>query len=159
MTKQRMALVVLSVVATIAIVLIVVGQLWLRGQAADDDRDTAISEAADRAVTTMLSYDYRRLEAGAAAAPEVLTGDAKAQYVEAQAPVAKTAVKLESVVTADVKALTVLDQDDDSARVLLFVNQLSSSTQLSEPQLDQSRVVITLTRSGSTWLVSTIAAV
>ncbi|GAA4811726.1 hypothetical protein ACFQ0K_04205 [Nocardioides caeni] len=157
--RSRPLLIALVALTVVAVAAIVAGQLWLRGQSSEDDRAKDIRAVADRAVTAVLSYDYRRLDAGAADAEKLLTGDAKTQYAEVQAPIARTAPKLEAVVTADVKSMTVLEHDDDSARVLLFVDQLSSSTKLTEPQLDQSRVVVTLTRSGSSWLVSTLAAV
>jgi Mce-associated membrane protein len=58
-----------------------------------------------------------------------------------------------------VKTTTVLQSGENSARVLLFVDQLSSSTQLKTPQVDQSRIVVTVSRSGGRWLVSSLSAV
>lgn len=156
--RSRRILVLLAI-TVIALIAAVVGQLWLAGERSEDDRVAAVSEAADRAVAAELSYDYRRLEAGAAEVEELLTGDAKAQFIEVHAQIAKTATDLESVVTAEVKSLTVLDHDEDSARVLLFVDQTSSSKKLTQPQLDQSRVLVTMTRSGSAWLVSELSTI
>lgn len=106
----------------------------------------------------MLSYDHRRLEAGRKETLPLLTGDAAAQYDDVQEPLARTAPRLESVVDADVRATTVLEHDEDSAEVLLFVDQLASSKKLSQPQLDQSRVVVTLVRKEDRWLISSLAA-
>lgn len=145
-------------VTAAALAVTVAGQLWLRGEAAEDTRAEAARDAADRAVTAVLSYDHRRLDAGREETLPLLTGDAEAQYVDVQRPLARTAPRLESVVAAEVKASTVLAHDEDSARVLLFVDQLASSRKLSQPQLDQSRVVVDLVREGDTWLVSTLAA-
>lgn len=132
--------------------------MWLRTQRADDARETEIAAAAETAVAAVLSYDHRRLAAGRADARALLTGDAAAQYDEVAEPLARTARRLESVVDADIKATTVLEHDDDSADVLLFVDQMSSSRKLSQPQLDQSRVVVTLVHEEDAWLVSTLAA-
>lgn len=157
---RRTALLVVAALLTIAaLAAVVVGQLWLHGQRSSDDRAAAVREAADRAVTAVLSYDYRRIEAGMEKTADLLTGDAQTQYVDVQEPLLATAPQLKAVVTAEVKSSTVLEHDEESARVLLFVDQLSSSKKLTQPQLDQSRVVVTLTREDGRWLVSTLSAI
>ena len=157
--RRAVLLAVAAAVAVAAVATVVAGQLWLRGERAEDERADQVRDAADRAVTAVLSYDYRRIEDGMEETAPLLTGDAEAQYVEVQEPLLQTAPRLKAVVTAEVKSSTVLEHDDDSARVLLFVDQLSSSKKLQQPQLDQSRVVVTLARDGGRWLVSTLAAV
>lgn len=156
----RTALLALAALLTVvALGVIVVGQVWLHGQRAADERAKDARAAADRAVAAVLSYDYRRLQAGADQAAPLLTGDAADQFEQVQQPLRSTAPKLKAVVTAEVKASTVLESDEKSARVLLFVDQLSSSKKLQRPHLDQSRVVVTLTHQHGHWLVSTLSAV
>lgn len=157
--RRTVLLVVAGVVLAASLVVIVAGQLWLRGQRAEDDRDAEVRAAAESAVTAVLSYDYRRLEAGVEDTMPLLTGDAAAQYEEVQRPLADSAPRLKAVVTAQVDAATVLESDEDSARVLLFVDQVSTSKKLAEPETDQSRVVVTMEREGDDWLVSTLAAI
>ncbi|HWJ80783.1 MAG TPA: hypothetical protein VNS55_00995 [Nocardioides sp.] len=158
-TRRRLLAALAAVVLVAALAVIATGQLWLHGQRADDDRADQVREAADRAVTAVLSYDYRRLDQGVADTTPLLTGDALAQYEEVQRPLARTAPKLHAVVSAEVKTSTVLEADDDSARLLLFVDQVSSSRKLTQPQLDQSRVVVTMQRKGDDWLVSSLSAI
>ncbi|HYG95300.1 MAG TPA: hypothetical protein VD859_17115 [Nocardioides sp.] len=158
-TRRTLLLLVTGVILVAALAVIVAGQLWLRGQRADEDREAAVRDAAEGAVTAVLSYDYRRLEDGMEETTPLLTGDAETQYLEVGKPLLESAPRLRAVVTAEVKAATVLESDDDSARVLLFVDQLSSSKKLSQPQLDQSRVVVTMERKDDRWLVSTLAAI
>ena len=157
---RRTALVVAAcIVLVAALVVIATGQWWRHERRADADRDAAIRDAAESAVTAVLSYDYRRLPSGVADTKPLLTGDAEKQYLDVQKPLARSAPGLKAVVSAEVKSLALVQSDDDSARVLLFVDQLSQSKKLSRPQLDQSRVVVTLARKDDHWLVSTLAAI
>ena len=157
--RRTLLLAVAAILLVAALAVIVAGQLWLHGQRVAEDREADVRDAADTAVTAVLSYDYRRLEEGTADTTPLLTGDALAQYQDVQRPLQKSAPALEAVVTAEVKSATVLEADDSSARVLLFVDQLSSSRKLTQPQLDQSRVLVTLQRKGDDWLVSTLSAI
>lgn len=157
--RRRLLLGALGVLLAACLALVAAGQWWLHEQRTDDDRTASVRDAAETAVTAVLSYDYRRLQAGMDETTPLLTGDAEKQYVELQHPLLTSAPKLRAVVQAEVKATTVLQSDDDSARVLLFVDQTSTSRKLTQPQLDQSRVLVTMERSGDHWLVSTLAAI
>ncbi|HWI42935.1 MAG TPA: hypothetical protein VNS81_04910 [Nocardioides sp.] len=158
--RRRTALLALASLLLLgALLATAVGQVWLHGQRADDDRAKEVRAAADHAVTAVLSYDYRRLQAGSEETAPLLTGDAADQFEEVQKPLRSTAPRLEAVVTAEVRASTVLASDESSARVLLFVDQVSSSKKLKQPHLDQSRVVVTLTHKDGHWLVATLSAV
>jgi Mce-associated membrane protein len=160
-TKQRRRVALAAVLATMVLAasIMVAGQWWLLQQRRAQDRSDAVRAAATAAGTEVLSYDYRRLQAGANDTIPLLTGDAKTQYLQLLAPLKQSAPRLKAVVSADVKAAAVLQSDSHSARVLLFVDQTSTSSKLSAPQLDQSRVVVTMTKSRDHWLVSEIAAI
>jgi Mce-associated membrane protein len=157
--RRRLGLALAGLLLVACLVVVVWGQLWLRGQRADDDRKADVLAAAERGTSQILSYDYRRLAEGRRDTEGLLTGDALRQYQDVQAPLVKAAPRLKAVVTADVKVATVLSADERSARVLLFVDQISSSTKLTQPQLDQSRVVVGLTRRNGSWLIESISAV
>lgn len=157
--SRRLPLVVAGLVALAALVALAWGQWWLAQQRSRENARTDARDAADRAVATVLSYDYRRLDAGMEAARALLTGDFRQQYDELQEPLRRSAPVNKSVVSARVADSTVLSADDNSARVLLFVDQTSTSSKLPSPQLDQSRVVVTLQRDGDQWLVSALSAV
>jgi Mce-associated membrane protein len=135
------------------------GQWWLHDQRQADARRTAVLAAAEHGTTLILSYDYRRLTEGRQETEPLLTGGALTQYQGVQAPLTQAAPGLHAVVSAAVKEGTVLNASDNSARVLLFVDQTSTSTKLTAPQLDQSRVVVTLLRSHGSWLIASISAV
>ncbi len=157
--RGRLGLALAALLLLGCLVVIVWGQVWLHDQRADDARRTDALSAAKHGATMILSYDYRRLAEGSRQTEKLLTGNALSQYRGVQAPLAQAAPGLHAVVTADVKTATVLSSGTDSARVLLFVDQTSTSTRLTQPQLDQSRVVVTLTKHHGVWLVSSISAV
>lgn len=158
-TRRRIGFAIIAMVLAASIATIAAGQLWLRDQRQGDARRDAALVAAESTVTSVLSYDYRRLEQDVDETTPLLTGDAKSQYLDVQTPLERSAPRLKAVVVADVKSAAVLDADDQSATVLLFVNQTSGSRKLSEPQLDQSRIVVTLERIAGEWLIATLAAI
>lgn len=160
MRRGRTVLTAVAAVLTVAaLAVVVVGQIWLHGQRAQDSRERAIRDAAETAVTAVLSYDYRSLDTNLASTRPLLTGDARKQYDDVSKPLLATAPGIHAITKAQVKTTTVLQSGKDSARVLLFVDQLSSSTSLKTPQVDQSRIVVTVSRSGGRWLVSSLSAV
>ncbi|HEX4190017.1 MAG TPA: hypothetical protein VHZ06_03415 [Marmoricola sp.] len=157
--RRRIVLALVALVLVAGIAVSAWGQLWLHGQHQDDSRRADALAAAKAGTTQILSYDYRRLAAGAKQTSALLTGAALSQYHDVQAPLQKAAPGLKAVVTAQVKVATVLSSGDETARVLLFVDQTSTSTKLTAPQLDQSRVVVGLVRRHGDWLISSISAV
>lgn len=152
------SLVVAGLLAAACLAILAWGQLWLHQQHADDADATQSVNAAMPAVTSTLSYDYRHLAADRSRARRGLTGDALAEYDKVQSTLAKTAPRIKAVVTARVTAHSVLSADDSAARVLLFVDQTSTSTYVTKPELDESRVVVTLRHLGGRWLVSSLQA-
>ena len=62
------------------------------------------------------------------------------------------AVQTKTSVTADVVGSGVMDADPDTARVLVFVNQVSKRPGR-DPQIFQNRVAMTMKKDGNRWLV------
>lgn len=142
-----------------AIGVIIGGQLWLDSHHRTDVRRHAVTAAATKAVTAALSYDYRHLAADKATTEAQLSGDVLKQYRQVQTPLAESAPALHAVVVATVVQKSVLRVAGDSAAVLLFVDQRSTSTRLPGGRLDQSRVLVTLVRRHGHWLVDALKAV
>jgi Mce-associated membrane protein len=159
LNRRRIAVGVTALMLAASLATIIAGQAWLHSQRQTESLHTDAIDAAQATVTSVLSYDYRRLAAAVEATTPLLTGDAKAQYIEVQEPLQRSAPRMKSVVTAEVNAATVLEVDEDSARVLLFVNQTSTSKNVREPQLDQSRILVTMENIDGEWLVATLAAI
>ncbi|WP_028810545.1 hypothetical protein [Streptomyces flavidovirens] len=128
---------------------------------------TAALATARKAAPVILSYDYRHLDRDFAAARGHLTKPFLDQYSKTtKSVVAPTAAKYRGVVKAtvakpaggDTPAAAVVSASPDKAVVLVFMNQVTTSTQVSGPRLDLNRVRMTLVRTPQGWKVSAVDA-
>ncbi|MFG2289437.1 hypothetical protein ACGFOU_25625 [Streptomyces sp. NPDC048595] len=158
------ALALLTVAGLVAVA--VLGWQYQDGRQVEEARAQALA-AAQQAAPVVLSYDYRHLDRDFAAARGRLTGSFRAEYGRTtKAVVAPTAKKYKGVVKASVvappdggaPAASVASASADSAVVLLFVNQVTKSTQVSGSRMDLNRVRMTLTRTADGWKVSAVDA-
>jgi Mce-associated membrane protein len=121
------------------------------------------SAAAERALTSVLSYDYRHMEADRDRAARFLTPSYRKQYVKnfddllTKGPNGSPgpAEKTQAVVTADVLDTAVVDAESGRVRVIVFVNQ-SSVKAGGQPTTFQDRVVATMVERDGSWLVDNI---
>lgn len=139
---------------------------YAEGRRTDAARGQA-QAAARKAAPVVLSYDYRRLDEDFAAARGHLTGAFKEEYGRTtDKVVAPTAKKYHGVVKASVvsppgggePAASVVSVSPDRAVVLLFVNQVTTSTQVNGSRVDLNRVRMTMTRTSGGWKVSAVDA-
>jgi Mce-associated membrane protein len=115
--------------------------------------------AAERAAAAILAYDHRTLEADRDNAARFMTGDYRREYLDTFGLVLDNAPDLKAVVRAEVRASGVAHADPERVRVLLFVNQTTTSTANGgEPQTALNRVVMTMQRAGADWLVDGITS-
>ncbi|WP_328976072.1 hypothetical protein [Streptomyces canus] len=141
------------------------GWRYWEGARAEQARGQALA-AARQAAPVVLSYDYRHLDRDFAAARARLTGHFRDEYRKTTtAVVGPTARKYHGVVKATVAAPTggspaasVISASADRAVVLLFVNQVTTSTQVSGSRVDLNRVRMTLTRTSDGWRVNAVDA-
>ncbi|MGW1881532.1 hypothetical protein [Streptomyces sp. NPDC001970] len=158
---------VLAVLALVALIAtaVLVGE-YRDARQTDQARRQALA-AAQKAAPVVLSYDNRHLDRDFAAARAHLTGAFREEYGRTTAKVvAPTAKKYQGVVEATVarppgggaQAASVVSASPDRAVVLLFVNQVTRSTQVPGPRLDLNRVRMTLTRTSEGWKVSAVDA-
>jgi Mce-associated membrane protein len=118
--------------------------------------------AAEQAAKAVLSYDYRRLPTDRKRAKEYLTTDYQKEYektfklLEKQKDgTAGAAVQTKTSVSATVLGSGVMDADPDTARVLVFVNQVSKRPGR-DPQIFQNRVAMTMKQVEDRWLVDNL---
>ncbi|MET0997555.1 MAG: DnaJ domain-containing protein [Marmoricola sp.] len=118
--------------------------------------------AAERAAKVMLSYDYRTLPADRERAGGYLTSGFKKTYLKNFALLEKqkdgtpgAAVQTKTTVTSSVLGSGVMDAEDDAARVLVFVNQVSKRPG-ADPQIFQNRVAMKMEKVGDRWLVANL---
>ncbi|MFF2507111.1 hypothetical protein ACFVTY_27610 [Streptomyces sp. NPDC058067] len=144
----------------------VLGWRYREGARADEARGQALT-AARQAAPVILSYDYRHLDRDFSAARAQLTGHFRDQYGRTTATVVgPTARKYHGVVRATVArptgggspAASVVSASADRAVILLFVNQVTTSTQVQGSRVDLNRVRMTLTRTAGGWKVSAVDA-
>lgn len=125
------------------------------------DSAAAVS-AARRDVQTILSYDYRSLSSDIASAEQVETGLLARQYRSSAGQLLSQATQLKAIVQATVGSAGVVSADGSDVVVLLFVDQATVRQDPGQTtpttRIDQSRVQVTMTKVGSSWLVSSLAA-
>ncbi|WP_030940480.1 hypothetical protein [Streptomyces sp. NRRL S-646] len=156
---RRLLTVVLGVLLVAALVAAsLLGRQYAQGQHAESARSQALA-AAKKAAPVVLSYDYRHLDQDFARARTLLNGHFKDQYGKTtRTVVGPTAKKYHGVVKATVPAASVASASPDKVTVLLFVNQVTQSTQVSGSRLDLNRVRMTMSRTSEGWKVSAVDA-
>ncbi len=154
-----LVLTLLTVGALVAVVLLA---KEVRSNAATAEARDEAPGAAERAAKSVFEYDYRHLAADRKRAEGFLTGSYKADYAKAAKALEKQkdggpglAVQTKAVVTATALASGVVDADEDSVRVLVYVNQVSQKAG-GEPQIFQNRVAMTMEKEGKEWLLSKV---
>ena len=117
-------------------------------------RQGAIRAASDGTVA-LLSYSPDTLDRDFSAAKQHLTGDFLSYYNQFTQQIVAPAAKQKGVKTsAAVIQSAVSELHPDSAVLLLFVNQSTTSTDRPEPSLASSSVLVTLTKVNGAWLIS-----
>lgn len=164
--RRRLLPVVLCVLLLAGLVSVaVLGWRYREGVRAEQARAQALA-AARQAAPVVLSYDYRHLDRDFAAARARLTGHFRDEYRKTTTMVVgPTARKYHGVVkatvaqpTGDSAAASVISTSPDRAVILLFVNQVTTSTQVAGSRVDLNRVRMTLTRTPDGWRVSGVDA-
>jgi Mce-associated membrane protein len=166
-SRRRPLTLLLAVLLVVGLVaLAALGWQYRDGRLTETARTEALA-AARTAAPIVLSYDYRRLDKDFSRARAHLTGDFRDEYGKTtKTVVAPTARKYHGVVKAtvaapgsgDAPAASVVSASPDKVVVLLFVNQVTESTQVSGARVDQNRVRMTMDRTGDGWMVSAVDA-
>jgi Mce-associated membrane protein len=116
--------------------------------------DTAI-KAASSGTVAVLSYKPGTAQSDFATAKAHLTGDFLTYYEQFTQQVVTPALQQKGVRTSAVVVKAGVSRlDSDSALVLLFVNQTTSSAQNPEPRVMSSSVNVGLRKVHNDWLIS-----
>jgi len=120
----------------------------------------AASSAARTIVEKLLGYDYRTFDQHTNQVSALLTGHFRNEFVQAATTVVKPlAVQNQTVVLAKVSEASVMSTPGQAdVKILLFVDQHTTSAKLQHPQIDQNRVILTMSHADGRWLVSKIEA-
>jgi len=159
---SRRAGILLAVLALLTVAALVAAgffALQVREDARTADARDEAPGAAETAAKAILSYDYRRLPADRKRAKAFLTPKYQKEYEKTFKLLEKqkdgsagAAIQTKTSVTADVLGSGVMDADPDTARVLVFVNQVSKRPGR-DPQQFQNRVAMTMKQVEDRWLV------
>ncbi|MCV7259987.1 hypothetical protein AWC26_16180 [Mycobacterium shimoidei] len=134
---------------------------WLYFAQYRDDKQTdknaaqsAVNAARDGTIA-LLSYKPETLDQDFAAAKSHLTGDFLNYYNEFTQQIVTPAAKEKSVTTtAQVVRAAVSELHPDSAVVLVFVNQSTTSKDRPEPAMAASSVLVSMTKVDDKWLIT-----
>ena len=103
----------------------------------------------------LLSYKPDTLDKDVAAAKSHLSGDFLNSYDEFTKQILSPAAKEKAVATtAQVVGAAATDVRPDSAVVLVFVNQVSTSRERPDPAMSSSSVLVSLTKADGGWLIT-----
>ncbi|HLI23951.1 MAG TPA: hypothetical protein VKU91_03285, partial [Acidimicrobiales bacterium] len=124
------------------------------------DRLTTLESARSSALATartysleVASYDYRHLDQDFARVERDCTPAFAATYRQSSAALASFLRQYHAVATAKVVAAGVQSATPSRAVVIVFLDQTVTSTSQKVPTNDQSRLQLTLARSGKRWLI------
>lgn len=121
-------------------------------------RDEAISASRD-AARLLFSYDHTTLDQDFAKGLSVTTGQFRDDYSRTTSQVvADVARQYKAVVVADVVESAVIEAAPEEVTTLVFLNQATTSTQITGRQVDQSRVRMRLVERDGRWLVAEVQA-
>jgi len=156
-------------------VIVAIGALALAALVPSGDRladaTSEAEQAAQRAATTIFSYDYTRLDADQAAADGYLTAAYRQKYdelfglIKQNAPGIKLKVEAQFIASGVVRTgsgsdgwLSGLTEGKaDRVQVLLFFDQEKTSAESTTPVTFRNFATLTMQRVGDSWLVDGIA--
>ncbi|MCF7549536.1 hypothetical protein [Pseudonocardia sp. WMMC193] len=159
--RPRRAFLTLGVVAVVLIVVAgLFGFLALR-QAQIESARGAASAAAEDKVTTLLSYDYRTIDADQQDRQALVTGQFKEDYGSLIADIVGPAASRQQLTTRSsvVSSSVVGTEGTDRVTLLMFLNQTTQSADKPDPTLSGSRIRVTLEQVDGDWLVSELTPV
>jgi len=111
--------------------------------------------AAREGIEAALSYSPENLDNDLANAKSHLTGQFLDYYSDFTAKVVTPAAKQKGVKTeANVARAAVSQMHPDTADVLVFVNQVTTSRDRPTPALATSTVIVTMVKNGDRWLIA-----
>ena len=125
----------------------------------DEQSDSAVAksavEAARDGTVALLSYKPDTLNQDFAAAKSHLTGDFLNYYDTFTKQIVSPAAKEKAVTTtAQVVGAAASEVHPNSAVVLVFVNQVTTSRERPDPAMASSSVLVSLTNVHGTWLIT-----
>jgi Mce-associated membrane protein len=143
-----------AVVIVALVVALVITQLQLSHQRGlEGDRTTALAAARTDA-TDVATYSYRHLAADFARVEAEATPAFRRSFKKSSGALTKVLKQYKATASAKILESGLVSISSTKAVALLFVNQTVANTaQKNGPTTDDSRIEVTLDRSGGRWLI------
>ena len=147
----------------------VTGVAWWRSEHPDEGAapDGAITsteardagmQAAAQLTEKVLSYDWKTLDADSKASQDLLAPSFRSEYSKTMDGVKAEAVKNQVKLEATAEATSIVSATENKVVALVFLNQETTAKGTENRRIDNSRVLVTLTRSGGDWRISKLKA-
>jgi Mce-associated membrane protein len=115
----------------------------------------AVARAASDGTVALLSYSPESLDKDFAAAKSHLSGDFLSYYEQFTEQIVAPAAKQKSLkTTAHVTGAAVSELHPNSAVVLVFIDQSTTSKDRPDPSMAASSVLVSMTRVNGNWLIT-----
>lgn len=122
-----------------------------------DEKATArVQSEVAQGLEQVLSYSYSDPATTEAAADRVLTGKARKEYDTLFATLQKQAPGQKLVLTARVTAAGVKELRDDTASLLVFVDQSSRRAGDEQAAVSAAQIAVEARRTGATWTITAL---
>jgi Mce-associated membrane protein len=167
MPRQRLSVGAIPATAVVPLVLVltllaagaVATWLYFSEYRPDQQTDSAVAQsavdAARNGTVALLSYKPDTLDKDVAAAKSHLSGDFLNYYDTFTQQILSPAAKEKAVATtAQVVGAAATDLRPDSAVVLVFVNQVTTSRERPDPAMASSSVLVSLAKVSGGWLIT-----
>jgi Mce-associated membrane protein len=124
-------------------------------QRTDPSVARAVVNAATDGTVALLSYSPESLDKDFATAKSHLSGDFLSYYTQFTDQIVAPAAKQKSLkTTAHIMGAGVQELHSDSALVLVYVDQSTTSKDRPDPTLAASTVLVSMTRVNGSWLIT-----
>lgn len=128
---------------------------WAENQALVDQKATnTVARAVRRALSQVLSYDYRKPKATQRAADKFLAGDAREQFATLFASLQERAPKQQLLLSTSVQAVGVTYLTDEKAKLLVFLTQSSQRASDKEATYSAAQLAITAEKRDRGWTIT-----
>ena len=152
-------------VALCLVLAVVTGYAWWRSEHPEEGKalDGAITsaqardaglQAATQLTRTVLSYDWKTLDADIKAVEAVLAPTFRSEYDKTMAGIKEQTVKNQVKLTASIVATSVISASEQKVVALVFVNQLTTAKGAGNQRVSVVRARVTLSRGSGEWRVS-----
>jgi Mce-associated membrane protein len=160
------------VAALVVLCLVLGGALWFvvhrarhphldtapNGQVTQSSFRNAAMSAASDAAGKILSYSWKTFDADRKAGRALVTGEAAKEYDKAMDEVASKVAATKLTLKANVLSVGTISVEEHRAKVLVFVDTVTTRDGAKGQQLQQSRLVMDLIRKDGDWTVSKMDA-